>query len=412
MVKIEKQLKKGNGLSMAGFLKRRRVEMGLKLEELSSGICSISHLSRIENDLVTSDDNQYKALFEKMNIDYEQAKQEREKNVYEALLREYIKNKYDHVEDLINKALNSNSYCSIEVELMVLFYNTINQNYEEARKMLMKLEVLSTSFTNNELIFYLYVVALYAFNTNQIVLAYRQILVLTNIEQNNIFFKAVIYDLALDIMVEVNQVALAYQYFNTYEKIIEMPLFGENYHLHRLQLLKYTSDINYDDTIEEINKIESLIDLTCDKTKAKFYYYKGLILYNNEHYQEVFALLCENIISAKISSLLVSVLLKVTNYQFQQDVIKLLDKVNFTKYEKLYADYYQYVKLVIEGNTSYTLYNYLKNVLLIEKTYYDSYLYTEIKKEYLDKCSSSSKYKEGIKFIKRDLEMTIHQKLK
>lgn len=412
MVKIEKQIKRGNGLSMAGFLKRRRVEMGLKLEELSNGICSISHLSRIENDLVNSDDNQYRALFEKMNIDYEQAKQEREKNVYEELLREYIKNKYDHVEDLINQALNSNSYCGIEVELMVLFYNTINQNYEEARKMLMKLETISTSFTNNELIFYLYVVALYAFSTNQVVLAYRQILVLINIEQSNVFFEAVIYDLALDIMVEVNQIALAYQYFNIYEKIIEMPLFGENYHLHRLQLLKYTSDINYEETMEKVNKIESLVDLTNNKTKTKFYYYKGLILYNNEHYQELYDLLKDHIISAKIASLLISVLLKSTNYQHQQNILKLLDKVTFTKYEKLYANYYQYAKLVMEGNTSYALYNYLKNVLLIEKMYYDNFVYMEIKKEYLDKCSSSSKYKEGIKFIKRDLEMTIHQKLK
>ena len=52
MFKLQSQTKKGNGLKMAEFLKRRRIEMGIKLEDLSCGVCSPSYLSRIENNIV------------------------------------------------------------------------------------------------------------------------------------------------------------------------------------------------------------------------------------------------------------------------------------------------------------------------------------------------------------------------
>lgn len=412
MIKIENQNNNGNGLPLSGFLKRRRLEMGLKLEDLSNGVCSISHLSRIENNLVDIDDEQYQALFEKLNINYEQVKVTRQKNVYEALLREFIKNNNGEIEELVNEALNSNSYCSIEVELMVLFYNIINENYEEARKLLMKLENISNTLTNNELLFYLYSLALYAFNTNQLVLAYRQILVLTNIELNNSFFKAVVYDLAIDIMINVNQVCLAYEYFRLFEKTVEMPLFGERYNLHKLQLLKFSSDINYEKTQNKMKKIASTLDLSNNKTNLLFNYYKALILYYNHQYQEVSNLILNTKIDAKLSSILVSIALKTTNYTMQQDIMKRLDQLKFTKYEKLYSDYYQYLKLVMEGNSNYTLYNYIKNILMISEPYYDGFVNNEVINEYLDKCSGASKYKEGIRFIKKELNLSIHQKLK
>ena len=163
MLKLQNQAKKGNGLGMSEFLKRKRMEMGFKLEDLSNGVCSVSYLSRIENNAVDVKENYYKALCEKMNIDYETVKEERTKNLYEDILRAYFKKETEEVENLVNHALSCNSYCGIEIELMVLFYNIINKNYDEARSTLLRLDTISSSFTNNELLFYMYAFALYAY---------------------------------------------------------------------------------------------------------------------------------------------------------------------------------------------------------------------------------------------------------
>ena len=51
-----------NQNDLSQFLKRKRLELGLKLEDLSEGVCSSSYLSRIENNVVEASETYYKAL--------------------------------------------------------------------------------------------------------------------------------------------------------------------------------------------------------------------------------------------------------------------------------------------------------------------------------------------------------------
>ncbi|MCI6716432.1 MAG: helix-turn-helix transcriptional regulator [Mollicutes bacterium] len=412
MLKLQNQAKKGNGLGMSEFLKRKRMEMGFKLEDLSNGVCSVSYLSRIENNAVDVKENYYKALCEKMNIDYETVKEERTKNLYEDILRAYFKKETEEVENLVNHALSCNSYCGIEIELMVLFYNIINKNYDEARSTLLRLDTISSSFTNNELLFYMYAFALYAHQTNQNIRAYQQIIVLSKIEHNNIFLETAIYDLGIDIMISIRNIPLAYEYYYNFEKLAEMPLFGTNLYLHKLQLMVYTADLNYLDAKTQMEEMKKNLDLNNLQVKEKYYYYTGLIMYLNRDYEAVYNLLINNCLSARITSLLSEIINKTHNYNIQQAIIKKLDQYCFTKYEKMYDDYYRYIKLLLEGNSSYSLYNYVKNILLPIKNFYDGFLMHEIKKEYLDICEGCSKYKEGIRYIRKCLEEGFNQKLK
>ena len=411
MFKLQSQTKKGNGLKMAEFLKRRRIEMGIKLEDLSCGVCSPSYLSRIENNIVDVSEDYYKALCEKMNINYETVKVEREKNLYEDLLRAYFRINNVEIEAIVNHALASNSYCEIEIELMVLFYNIINNNYDEARRTLIRLDSVSNSLTNNELLFYMYAFALYAHKTNQNVKAYQQIMVLSKVEHNNALLDMAIYDLGVDIMMAIGNVALSYEYYHKFEKIAEMPIFGIRLHLHKLQLMTYTSSANYESALEQVELIKKNLNLTVPYIKEKYYYYLGIIMYINNDYEKLYNILVDNIISARIASLLMMTVKKINDHQLQKSLIEKLDKYCFTKYEKLYDNYYRYVKLIFEGNSSYVLYNYVKNVLLSEKIYYDGFLIMEIKKAYLEECEGCSKYKEGMRYIKQDWQDGMYKNL-
>lgn len=410
MIKLQNQTKKGNGLGMSEFLRRRRMEMGIKMEELSDGVCSVSYLSRIENNVVDVSDNYYKALFEKMNINYEMAKAERSKNLYEDLLRLYFKGEYEEIENIVNHALTSNCYCDIEIELLVLYYNIIKGNYDEARGTLLKLDGISSNFTNTELIFYMYSFALYAHKTNQNIKAYQQIMVLSKLEYNNTFIETVIYDLGISIMMSLWNIPFAYEFYYHFEKLAEMPLFGTNLYLHRLSLMTYTSRYTYQK--EKLEDMAKNLNLDNVNVKEKYYYYKGLIMYLNQDYDEVCDLLINNMLSARITGLLICVVRHTSNYNMRQIIIKKLDQYCFTKHEKIYDDYYRYVKLLLEGNSSYVLYNYVKNILLSVKNYYDGFLMQEIKKDYVEVCEGSSKYKEGIRYLKKELDDGLIQKLK
>ena len=61
---------KNEKAKLSRFLKRRRIELGKTLEEVSEGVCSTSYLSKIENCLVDVDDSYFKMLFEKLNLEY------------------------------------------------------------------------------------------------------------------------------------------------------------------------------------------------------------------------------------------------------------------------------------------------------------------------------------------------------
>lgn len=57
---------------LAMLLKNKRIEQGRKLEDIASGICSTSYLSRIENNQVKLQDPYLRMLFEKLDINYDE----------------------------------------------------------------------------------------------------------------------------------------------------------------------------------------------------------------------------------------------------------------------------------------------------------------------------------------------------
>ena len=59
---------------LARILKSIRLEQGKNLEEVSKGICSVSYLSRLENNQVKIQEPYLHMLFEKLKIDYDELK--------------------------------------------------------------------------------------------------------------------------------------------------------------------------------------------------------------------------------------------------------------------------------------------------------------------------------------------------
>ena len=182
------------------FLKRIRKEKGLKLEDVASGICSISYLSRLENNQIVPDESSLSLLFERLDLNYNEVKSKREKNVFEELLKKDLLAVHEEKIDYINKIISSNAYTSIELDLIVLFGSIIQKNYEEAKLILSKQNMNAELFNNNELIFFMYLGARYLFETNQNKKAYSQIKVLTSVSIKNQFIKAIILDLSIDVL--------------------------------------------------------------------------------------------------------------------------------------------------------------------------------------------------------------------
>ena len=80
---------------LAMLLKNKRIEQGRKLEDIASGICSTSYLSRIENNQVKLQDPYLRMLFEKLDINYDDLKKERQTNIFIELVKYQLLEQYD-----------------------------------------------------------------------------------------------------------------------------------------------------------------------------------------------------------------------------------------------------------------------------------------------------------------------------
>jgi len=397
---------------LSKLLKRKRLEMGLKLEDLSQGICSSSYLSRIENSVVEANQSYYKALFERMNINYDNLKKERSRNLYQEILQAYFRRNFELIDDIVNHALSCNNYADTEIELMVLFYNIITKRFNEARDAIIKLEDLSESFSSNELLFYLYSCCFYSYLTNQNVKAYQQILVLISVDYDDLFFESCVYDLAIKIMYSVGQMTLALRCYHKFEKISRMPLFNLALSLNRMLVLTIDSTIDQQKTFNLYFRISNYLNLDDDEIKEKNLYYLGVLYFYNNQFVELYELLINKTLSARIMTLLLQVIFHIHDEEITTKILNKALAFNYSKYEKLYKDYALYCKMLFDGESDYVLFNYLRNILIVKSNFYDHFLQKIIELEYIERALSSSKYKEGLRFAERNLSISLHEKLK
>ena len=148
------------------FLKRKRIEKGMKLQEVASGICSISYLSRVENNQSIPSEDNLELLFERLDLNYNEIKRKRNNDVFNELLKNELSQKDEDMITIMSNIISSNAYSNIELDLFVLYESILSKNYEEARFILIRQEMNVELFNNKEMLFYLYLFCRYLFETN------------------------------------------------------------------------------------------------------------------------------------------------------------------------------------------------------------------------------------------------------
>ena len=123
---------------LAMLLKNKRIEQGRKLEDIASGICSTSYLSRIENNQVKLQDPYLRMLFEKLDINYDDLKKERQTNIFIELVKYQLLEQYDKYASKIESIIKSKCYLGIERDLILLYDNVLKGYDEETKFIIVK----------------------------------------------------------------------------------------------------------------------------------------------------------------------------------------------------------------------------------------------------------------------------------
>ena len=86
--RIELEKFKSDFTDIGSFIKKKRKELNVTQDEISTGICSISYLSKIENNQIIPNDLEEKAKDKTINVSLEQIEQDAMQE-----LRRYVKAK-------------------------------------------------------------------------------------------------------------------------------------------------------------------------------------------------------------------------------------------------------------------------------------------------------------------------------
>ena len=379
---------------MAKFLKRRRLELGLTLEHVSDGICSTSYLSKIENCQVDVDETYFNLLFEKLDLKFENVVESRKVPIFSNVLKAYLENDKEYIQKLTNDLVIDKTYCETEVELLVIFYNLITENYKESLEGLEKLNAIRNTLLDEELDILFYLETVYNFKTYKYSDVAEKLQNLYQRDIKNEILLIAINDLALDYCFNVNDLNGYYWVKKHYPDNNITKLIKRIRVKHDLQDLVLKPVIDQD---EEFEIYKEVLD---GKYQDLYSYYYTLSLINRKMYDEAYHFSKDIDYDQDFLALKAIIINRIDDVDISFDFLTKLREITLVKNTSSYC-FLEFFRIKLEKYSYMHLYNTLKNMVFsVPVNYQNHYLYQETLKEFLHTAYELGKYKEVVKLLK------------
>lgn len=390
---------------LAMLLKNKRIEQGRKLEDIASGICSTSYLSRIENNQVKLQDPYLRMLFEKLDINYDDLKKERQTNIFIELVKYQLLEQYDKYASKIESIIKSKCYLGIERDLILLYDNVLKGYDEETKFIIDKLESSIDMLSNQEIAFYMYLITVYYYQIQQTNLAYQQIKILIKTENDNEILKWLIQDLYLTILFDVGEYELYCKMYSDFIKEAPSMYFGKHFIKHKMKMLTILAKYEYQISVKKMEDLHQNLDDKNSELLTEYAYYFAIIKKNGKQAEEIIEKLCNGFLSTKIIKLLSIMLNEIEDKTQQELILKTINKFAFSKYDSIVKNLCYYSVMKQKQMNNIWLLNYLKmNVYNLLKYSFDKVIFDFVIKEIIILGTKCSKYKETCRLAINYLE--------
>lgn len=388
------------GSIYAQIIKGERIKQNKTLEEVASGICSISYLCKLENYMIYPPQNLVKQVFEKMNITYDDINEENLENI----LDDSIVNFYSYdKEKLYNDYLKVKQFSSSpQVVLLKCLYLLLMKDYDRVSKEVSFLDSIKDTLGGSESVLLILVTILYYIGRRNYKKASLYLRCLDFLNIDNKYIKYILYDANLVSSFHLRNVG---RFTDLYNKIDSYDYIGLSMSKRIVYRLMYDI-IEYDDFPNQ-----AVID--CDSIDLNEYmnndyyerlYYKYIIYINSKKYFEVFKDIIDN---KYYENIVFTGLLGVCAYFINQkeyynkliDVINEIENIMCSKENEYHKNFIDLL-LINFGNNKQQLRDFIKtdyynNIAKCNNYFYD-YIYNEI---YINLLAATHQYKEAFYYL-------------
>jgi len=325
------------------LIKERRKELNLTQETISNGICSISYLSKIENNQISPNEFFVREIMEKMEV---------EDSIYRKTLEDknYLEKMIDHI-FYNNQKLSEDIYNDIEdckhnlvLNIAKLGY-IVHHNMWDDDQYVMMLENLVQNMDDYELKAYLLFAIMYNVSNNMFKNAYDLYLTFSHIPLVDDKIDALGLEYAYMIFQELK---ICLNSFSEYETALALYLKHSNYkRATSLRLLNIESLLynDHNKALEELEKIS--VNILDEYDYDRYHLAKARIVFKKNSYKES-AMILSNIGEKSFfyydkMILLYEVCLKEEDEDMISQISKIIDSLPHDKTKIKSKIYYHYL---------------------------------------------------------------------
>lgn len=149
----------------AQIIRNERAKRKLTLAEMAKGICSVSYLCKFEKNDIIADEAYIRAIFEKVNLDFDLVGRNILVDGVKNALRAYLANDLESIEILYNSI--DDSIFNAQNNLIKCFYYLTKQNYVEFKDTIKTIDNIKDTLLLDDVGVFFFLVVQYYIDTRQ-----------------------------------------------------------------------------------------------------------------------------------------------------------------------------------------------------------------------------------------------------
>lgn len=383
---------------IGSFIKKKRKELNVTQDTISNGICSISYLSKMENNQIIPNEYYVKEIMSKLEVSESFYQKTLDDKLYLSnmikgiffLDDDLVKSTFKEVEDIEN---------NLVINLVKLGYY-VYFHIEDDNQYVMMLENLVTNMNDLELYTYLFLSSIYFISKENFKTALEILFLCNKISISNDYLRALICEnlyLAKQRLLKKN---CSYEDYKNAQDI-----YNKHHNTKRVVILAlweayYLTKENPEKAITIINKIKESFN---DESLQDFYFLvkaKILLAYNS--YKD--SVLSLNRISNESAffyqkMILLYSICKIENDQgMLEEIRKILEDYKPDRFQLKHKVFYHYLLLSSDEDIK----EYLRDIAIPYSIKIDDYYgLKKYTKDVMDICINTSRYKEATQYYKK-----------
>ena len=395
-VEIEKY--KNDFTDIGSFIKEKRKELNVTQDEISTGICSISYLSKIENNQIIPNDFYVREIMEKLDVDraiYTKSMKEKEYlqnviNAYFYMDDNSIRLIYEDIKDVEH---------NLVINLCKLGYIVYSGINDESQYVMM-LEHLVNNMSDYEIKVYLFFAAIYFISNRKYKTALELILLNEKLTNNNDLLEGMFYEISYYVKQRLHiKNCSSEDYYHA------MSIYSRYHNVNRIIFMalnkaKYLINENPEKALKVLKTIKT--ELLVEGIRDFYYYTKSQVYYKLERYSDATLSLKkiteESEFYLRKMTLLLRICIKSQDYEMISEIKKILSKYRPNKNEMKSKVFYHY--LIQENDNDRK--EYLRDIAIPFSIQIEDY---DTLKEYTDTvmeiCVDNSRYKEATQYYRK-----------